>query len=99
MTTVAQPAAIDLEDSYARLRGGSVEIVLVRPELTLPDGERTARLRKGRHAAVFAASELGDRLVLTGARSELSDGAWTIAVVVAGVAHPIDARLLVQGDR
>lgn len=103
MTTVAQPAGIDLEDSFARLRGQSVEIVLVSPALTLPDGEASARLRKGRHAVAFSAEsitdERGHRIVLTGPRAELTDGAWTVALVVAGVSHPVDARLLVQGER
>lgn len=103
MTPVATHVGFDLEDSHARLRHGSVEIVLGSPVPELPPDELTAHLRKRRTVVEFEAASItddrGHRVVLTGPRQALGDGTWTITLFAAGTSHRVDARLLVQGAR
>jgi hypothetical protein len=93
------PAAINLVDSFARRRGSDVEIVLSDPKTTVSPAAE-ARLRNGRKSATFTVSaEHEGRLVLRGARSSLTDGTWTIRLHDGDDVSPVDARLLVQGER
>lgn len=97
-------ATIDLVASYARLRGGDVEIVLAEP-VDLVEGETWAELRRlrvdrtVRASLELRSSEHGRRYVVTCPRAELEDGRWGITLHGAGQSQKIDARLLVQGDR
>lgn len=99
------PAAIDLVGSYARLRGGDAEVVLWEPKLTAESG--TLVFTKGSSSvqgqAGLVTDDDGRRIVARTARNRLSDGIWTL-VLRSGAAEdpdnePVDARLLVQGDR
>jgi len=98
------PAEFDLVDSFARLRGTDVEIVLAEPKTDLAGGGLTVRLAlAGRSVDGEArADESADarRLVVRVPRRQLSDGSWSLAVVRPdGDVAPLAARLLVQGAR
>ncbi|MBV9830082.1 MAG: hypothetical protein JOZ82_00685 [Marmoricola sp.] len=94
-----EPIHIDFVDSYARLRGDDVEIVLATGEVSASN-ESTLVLSQGDVAvkASTSAATSGDAplLVASTARAGLSDGTWSIAL---GSGQPFDARLLVQGRR
>lgn len=94
------PATVNLVDSFARRRGEDVEIVLADPTTTVsPTTEaRLRRLPKGR-VVTFAADRDGARLVLRGPRASLADGTWAIRLRDGEDVSPLDARLLVQGER
>jgi hypothetical protein len=98
------PAAFDLVDSFARLRGSSIELVLADAKLDEAPGAPSVILAKGKHS-VTAAGELTDNagtrhLVVRAPRASLSDGVWTIAVQGIGAETlRMEARLLVQADR
>jgi hypothetical protein len=98
------PAEFDLVDSFARLRGADVEIVLAEPKTELTDGGLTVRLTQGRTSvdAPAEASEMatGRRLTVRVPRRRLTDGTWSLVVVRPdGDVAPLAARLLVQGRR
>jgi hypothetical protein len=99
------PAEFDLVDSFARLRGTDVEIVLAEPRTDLTaSGGLTVRLTQGRTPvdapAEAADTAAGRRLTVRVPRSRLTDGTWSLAVVrPGGDVAPLAARLLVQGRR
>lgn len=96
------PAAIDLVGSYARRHGDDVKIVLWDPQfstrtsvLVLEKGRGSVR---GRVELIDEAS--GRCLVGHVPRGSVTDGIWSIALRPdSGDDEPVDARLLVQGDR
>jgi hypothetical protein len=97
------PARLDLVGSYARRRGDDVEIVLNDPQVSVP--ERTeAVLRHDRRTVPFRAKPETDehgnkRLLLTGPRTQLRNGTWSITLQTPEGKYTVEARLLVQGDR
>jgi len=97
------PAEFDLVDSFARVRGSDVEIVLGEPKTDIADDGVTVRLElTGRTvtAQAMLVQEGGRRLVVRAPRSQFSDGVWSLAVIHAdGSVAPLAARLLVQGQR
>ena len=98
------PAAFDLVDSYARLRGSNIEIVLADAKIDEAPAAPSIVLAKDKKS-VTAAGELtesgaGRHLVVRTPRSSLNDGIWTIAVQTNGTeTRRMEARLLVQGTR
>jgi hypothetical protein len=98
------PAEFDLVDSFARLRGDQVEIVLAEPKAELSGSSQTVTLRHDGQA-VEASAELIDAdgtrtLTVRLPRARLSDGVWTVGVRREdGTVAPLAARLLVQGRR
>ena len=98
-TPSTEPIHIDFVDSYARLRGDDVEVVLATGEVSASD-EPSLVLSQG-DATVKASTSQGSSngaplLVAATARSGLSDGTWSIARTDGRL---FDARLLVQGRR
>jgi hypothetical protein len=93
-------AAIDLVASYARRRGGEVEIVLAEPA---PGGAVDALILRKGATAVTAPVELvdgpGRRIVARAPREALADGIWALTLRSGDGAGRVGARLLVQGDR
>jgi hypothetical protein len=96
------PAGFDLVDSLARLRGSDVEIVLREPKAELVESARTIVLKqRGRRASgtvELIRDGAGTRLVCRVARSDLTDGIWSLTLRGESD-EPMDARLLVQGRR
>ncbi|GAA1923589.1 hypothetical protein GCM10009737_26530 [Nocardioides lentus] len=98
------PAPFDLVNSYARLRGESVELVLNGPKAPGIEQCTEAVLRKGGTKVVGRAvvddGPLGRRVVVTVGRDLLADGRWVVRLR-GGDGDPVATRtrLLVQGDR
>jgi hypothetical protein len=97
------PAEFDLVDSFARLRGDDVEIVLAEPKTDIAADGASLRLQKS-GPSVSAPAQLvesgGRRLTARVPRGRLGNGIWSLAVVHAdGSVAPLAARLLVQGPR
>jgi hypothetical protein len=96
------PAVVDLVGSYARRRGEDVEIVLSDPQFAVTTPALV--LTKG-STSVDGLAELVDagsarRLVGRFPRRRLTNGIWSLALRSDERSdEPIDARLLVQGDR
>src|SRR4051794_26554073 len=98
------PTTFDLVESFARRRGGDVEIVLAEPKADIATSSATVQLRRG-SATVRAAAELvtdadGRRLIIRAPRERFTDGIWTLQLLEDGeVVQGLAARLLVQGQR
>ncbi len=96
------PAVVDLVGSYARRRDEDVEIVLSDPQFAATTS--TLVLTMG-STSVDGIAELVDegtapRLVGRVPRRRLTNGIWSLALRSDERSdEPIDARLLVQGDR
>ena len=96
------PTQVDLVDSYARLVGDEVEIVLADPALDVPaDGivvlRQGKRRRDARHRLVE--DEAGRRLVARIERARLGDGIWALRLRTSEGSTHWGCRLLVQGRR
>lgn len=96
------PASIDLVGSYARRRGGDVELVLWAPteatDAVAVELRRQSMVVRG--TVQFVQDARGERLVAVAPRAQLSDGQWTISAVTPDDQHvQVQARLLVQGER
>jgi hypothetical protein len=98
------PAEFDLVDSFARLRGADVEIVLAEPKTELLESTVTVRLRQGARSAdgtgEVTTGPTGRRLTVRIPRADLADGIWSLQVRRGDdTVAPLAARLLVQGRR
>lgn len=96
------PASIDLVGSYARRHGPDAELVLWAPS----EGRDATSLElQGAAGGVTApvqlvADDQGERLVARAPRAQLSDGQWSLALLLPdGRRAKVQARLLVQGER
>lgn len=96
------PAAIDLIDSFARLRGNLVEIVLRTPTEGRDADQLVLRQGRTRLVAEVRLTQdgEGEALIATVARRDLTDGTWAIRLRSAdGPRREVEARLLVQAER
>lgn len=97
------PAAdVDLVDSYARLVGEEVEVVLADPGPSIGDGATVVlRGRSGAHRGTVALldGDGGRRGVARFERSALSDGQYAVLLEAGADERPLGCRLLVQGAR
>lgn len=97
-----QDANIDLVDSYARLRGTQVEIVLRAPRF---EGSNDAALvlRRGKRRVLAPVSVIDDEsrtvFAATVPRERLGNGIWSLRLRSGEDGLRVSARLLVQGDR
>ena len=100
----SQPPAteVDLIDSYARLAGEQVEVVLADPGPGIGDGVTVVlRGRRSAQRATLALldEDCGRRGVVRFERSTLSDGEYAALLVTDAGELPLGCRLLVQGAR
>ena len=96
-------APVNVVNSYARRRGGRVEVVLADPATPLDSGDPVVVLRDGRQRVRSAATVVDDargrRLVASFPLAELGDGQYRVVVRTADARTSAGLRLLVQGDR
>lgn len=101
MSAPTKPIALDLVGSYARTRGGQIEVVLSAPEIDL-SGVTGARFVQGGETASGAVrmATVGERTqaIVTVDRARLTNGQWKVALVDLAATHLVDARLLVQPE-
>ncbi|WP_457206232.1 hypothetical protein [Nocardioides sp. P5_C9_2] len=95
-------AEVDLVDSFARLVGGEVEVVLADPGPVIADGVTVvlrgeSGVRRGTLALVD--DDRGRRGAVRFERSTLTDGTYAVCLEGAGDERPLGCRLLVQGAR
>lgn len=98
----APEAVIDLVNSYARLDGADVEMVLRDPRVDVTD-ESIVVLRRAQRRVKAPVRRLSDehgtRLLVRAPRASLGDGSWTLRLQSGDENVPLEVRLLVQGDR
>lgn len=97
-------ADVDLVDSYARLAGGKVEVVLASPGPEIDDGatvvlRRHDRDHRGTLALFDGDADSGRRGVVRFDRSTLTDGQYAVMLHGDADERPLGCRLLVQGAR
>ena len=100
----SQPPAteVDLVDSYARLVGGEVEVVLADPGPGIRD--RATAILRGRNVVqrghlTLLDEDNGRRGVVRFERSTLVDGQYAVLLEAGADERPLGCRLLVQGAR
>jgi hypothetical protein len=95
-------ADVDLVDSFARLVGGEVEVVLADPGPVVADGSTVVlRGRDGvqRGSLALRDGDRGRHGVVRFERPALTDGQYAVCLEVGGEERPLGCRLLVQGAR
>jgi hypothetical protein len=101
-----ESAPVNLVNSYARRRGGLVEVVLADPQPPLDAEGAVMVLRRGgrdaervRATASLVDDARGRRLVAAFPSDAVGDGQWRVVVRAGGRRTAPGVRLLVQGRR
>ncbi len=96
-------APLDLVNSYARRRAGSIEVALADPAEALAAEDAVMVLRhdgrRVRSRAGVVDDERGRRLVASFPAGQVDDGQWRVIVRASGERTTPGVRLLVQGPR